>query len=93
MAREKICGIYQLKNKVNGKIYIGQSRDIYDRWTRHKNTAFYKNGKDYDILLYKAIRKYGWDNFEKTILETCTQEELDEKEQYYIEKFKSYDTN
>lgn len=93
MAREKICGIYQLKNRVNGKIYIGQSIDIYDRWTRHKNASFYKNGKDYNILLYRAIRKYGWDNFEKTILEICTQEDLDDKERYYIEKFKSYDTN
>ena len=92
MAKEKVCGIYQLKNKVNGKIYIGQSRDIYMRWTKHKNTAFNKNSKDYDVLLYKAIRKYGWDNFEKSIIETCSIEELDEKEKYYIEKYKSYDT-
>lgn len=28
---EKICGIYKITNKVNGKVYIGQSRDIKRR--------------------------------------------------------------
>lgn len=31
MAKDKICGIYYIKNKVNNKFYIGQSIDIYDR--------------------------------------------------------------
>ena len=28
---EKICGIYKVENKINHKIYIGQSKDIYSR--------------------------------------------------------------
>lgn len=35
MAKENICGVYKITNKVNGKIYIGSSKDIYKRWKHH----------------------------------------------------------
>lgn len=28
-------GIYKIQNKINGKIYIGQSKHIYQRWKEH----------------------------------------------------------
>ena len=31
-----VCGIYKIENIVNGKVYIGQSIDIYNRWQNHK---------------------------------------------------------
>ncbi len=34
---EKVCGIYCIENKVNGKKYVGQSIDIYKRWKQHRN--------------------------------------------------------
>lgn len=73
--------IYKIKNKINNKIYIGQS------------TKPINESKDYlgsGILIQKAIKKYGIINFEKTILCECkTRKDLNEKEIYYISKFKS----
>lgn len=37
--KEKICGIYMIQNKINGKIYIGQFKDIYKRWLSHINSS------------------------------------------------------
>ena len=32
----QVCGIYRIVNKLNGKSYIGQSRDIFERFKEHK---------------------------------------------------------
>jgi group I intron endonuclease len=57
-----IIGIYQIKNIINNKIYIGKSIDIEERWNNHK----YGN----NIVIHKSIKKYGIKNFEFSILET-----------------------
>ena len=57
MTKEKICGIYCIENKVNGKKYIGQSIDIYNRWKKHLQNA----NRGINTILYNAIRKYGKD--------------------------------
>lgn len=90
MAREKICGIYKIENLVNGKVYIGQSVDIYKRWTEHKCSCKNENGVEYNKILYKSFRKYGIDNFSFEILEECLEGELNEKEIYYISLYRSY---
>lgn len=82
---EKICGIYKITNKVNGKIYIGQSIDIIQRWNYHKSIP---NGGC--VKLYNAMRKYGIDNFIFEIEEICSQNDLDDKEIYYINKYNSH---
>ena len=89
MVKEKICGIYKITNLINGKIYIGQALDIYRRWGKHKGNAFNKNSREYDYPIYRAIRKYGLENFSFEIIEECSVEELDEKEIYYIKKYNS----
>lgn len=49
-----------LKNKKNGKIYVGQTiRSIEERFRKHKQ----KDSRC--VALYNAIKKHGWDNFEK----------------------------
>ena len=85
---EKICGIYKITNLVNGKVYIGQSQDIEHRWQEHRRNMYLE--KYQNIVLYKALKKYGIDNFSFTILEECALEELDDKEIQYIESFRSY---
>ena len=80
-----IFTIYMHKNKINNKIYIGQTcQSPQQRW---------KNGHGYKTCTYfnAAIQKYGWDNFEHIILEQkeMTKEEADQKEIFYI---KYYDT-
>lgn len=85
---EKIIGIYKITNKINGKIYIGQSKNIYKRWFSHKETR--KREKYKNVLLYKAMNKYGIENFDFEIIEICDEELLNEKEIFYIEKYGSF---
>ena len=90
---EKICGIYKITNTLNGKVYIGQSIDIKKRWANHKKDAFWTKGVDYNYPLYRAIRKYGIDNFIFEVIEECAAPSLNEKEIYYIALYKSTDNN
>lgn len=86
-----ICGIYKIANKVNDKCYIGQSIEIKRRWRQHKEIYVNPTAEGYDYPLYKAIRFYGLENFSFEVLEECQPEELNEKEIYWVEVFKSYD--
>ena len=85
-----MIGIYKITNKVNNNSYIGQSVNIEKRWERHKIS--YKNEFDhnYNNHLYRAMRKYGLENFTFEIIEICNQEELNNKERYYIEKYDTF---
>ena len=69
--------IYKVVNLLNGKSYIGQH-------TTHKEyDNYYGSGRD----LQKDFKIYGLNNFIKGIIEYCySQEELNEKEKYWIEK-------
>lgn len=90
MRKEKICGIYKITNKVNGKIYIGQSVNILDRWNHHKSCCNNEKCHEYNSPFYRALRKYGVDNFNFDIIEECPVEELDDKEIIYIQKYNSF---
>lgn len=83
--------IYKATNKINGKIYIGQTvRSFIERQTAHKRESFNKLHSSYNYPFHRAIRKYGFDNFEWEIIEKCPRELLNEKEIHYISVFKSY---
>jgi len=79
--------IYKITNKINGKIYIGQTtRSLNKRWKEHLyNTTNCSK-------LYKAIRKYGPDNFTIEEIDGAnSQSELNYKEWLLIHKFNSLD--
>lgn len=89
-AIKNVCGIYLIRNKINNKIYIGQSVNIYRRWTEHlrsgqPNKYSVKSLKDSNTPIHLAMQKYGINNFEISLLEKCKKELLDQKEQYWIE--------
>lgn len=69
MKRKVIAGIYQIKNLKNNKVYIGQSKNIYSRWTDHR--AHLNVGTHDNDYLQKSWNKYGESCFEFTILEEC----------------------
>ena len=85
-----MIGIYKVENLVNHKAYIGQSKYIEKRWNKHQNEPFNPNSHSYDYPLYRAIRKYGIENFSFEVLEECEISELNAKEIYYIEKFDTF---
>ena len=87
MGYRKICGIYCIKNLVTLKVYIGQSTSCKRRMTDHKY-MLRKNEHDNEYLQF-AWNKYGETNFEFSILETCEEQDLDDREIFYIRKFNS----
>lgn len=80
-----IIGIYKITNLINGKSYIGHSKHILQRWTQHRYDS-----KTKQLPLYRAIRKYGIENFKFEILEECKIENLSKLEDYYINKYNTY---
>lgn len=88
MSKEKISGIYCIENIIDGKKYIGQSKNIYNRWYQHKLEL--NHNKHGNIYLQNAWNKYGENNFKFYIIEKCSEDELNEKEIYYISYFDSH---
>lgn len=87
----KASGIYLVTNIINNKCYIGQAKNIYIRFNSHHIYDYLNpNNCCYNSKFYQALRKYGLDNFEISILELCEEKELDEKEKMYIEQFDSF---
>lgn len=77
--------IYIIKNKINDKVYIGQSINPAERWIKHVDKALHN--PNYQIIT-KAMNKYGIDNFWYEILEHQV-ENYDEREQYWIQQYNS----
>lgn len=78
--------IYKITNKINNKIYIGQTVNTPEkRWKRH-----IQDSKYLDTHFARAIKKYGSDNFIVEAIDTAsTKEELNQKEIYWINYYNS----
>ena len=76
--------LYEHRNKMNGKRYIGITNSTTKRW--------YGKGKHYDkcTCFWSAIQKYGWDNFEHNIImDGLTLEEANKLEVLFIAMFRT----
>lgn len=82
-----MIGIYCIKNKTNGKVYIGSSNNIERRFRRHKTELNTK--KHSNKYLERAYQKDGKENFDFTILELCSEENLINREISYIIEYES----
>lgn len=98
LARKVIAGIYKIRNKLNGKIYIGQSKDILRRfryyyWGATTNSVYAARYQS----ITEAIREYGYENFEFSIIASGPQyndpNTRTTSEMWYIKKYKSNDPN
>lgn len=84
-------GIYIIRNTVNGKVYIGQSRRISNREYCHFHAL--EKGTHYNKHLQRSYNTYGRDAFVFEVIEWCDVSELDEREKYYIQKYDSMNIN
>lgn len=86
----KNSGIYKITNKVNGKVYIGQTYDLYYRWNRHRSDL--DNNRHSNRHLQSSWNKYGKDNFKYEIIEKCGLDIIDDREIYWIRNYDSIKT-
>lgn len=87
----RICGIYKIQNKVNGKVYVGASRNIKARFRQHKSTL--RNNVHICKELQSEYNEYGEDKFFHEVLEVCDEELLNKREQFWTDKLKSNNAN
>lgn len=85
----KISGIYLIKNTVDGKVYVGKSKNIYERYMQYvrdfkKQAAYHMN-----TYLLRAMNKHGFENFEMTLLEECHICELSDRELFWMIELES----
>lgn len=93
-------GIYVIKNSINGKIYVGKSKNCYYRLHQHMTDIKIDN-RNYNENphLLNAVKKYGSDNFEYYLVEKFNIEDpnleklLAEKELYWMKELNSLDPN
>lgn len=85
----RIFYIYRCTNLVNGKTYIGYSQNWKARKSAHKGAALLRNE---NTKFYRAIRKWGWDNFiwEVVYVSKDAEHTLKEMEPYFINKYDTY---
>ncbi len=85
----KIASIYKATNKITKKSYIGFTLDFLSRKRIHKNSALNNDSKN--TIFYNSIKKYGFDNFEWTILYQSKDIEhtFHIMEDYFINEYKT----
>lgn len=83
----EFSGIYAIKNKINGYMYIGQSKNINIRWINHRSRL--NNNKHANQKLQNAWNEYGQDNFEFIVIEKCDQDIIDDREIFWIDYYNS----
>lgn len=86
---KEVSGIYAIINKENNKYYIGSSVNVKRRINEHKKHLKHQN--HVNPYLQNAYNKNGLKGFKIILLEECSEEKLEEKENYYINKYNSRD--
>lgn len=83
-------GIYRILNKVNNKVYIGQSIDVENRLKQYKSCL--NRGDHHNPHLQHSWDKYGEDVFEFGIITKCDESELDDLEISFIANYDSFNS-
>ena len=88
LGKQIVCGIYKITNTITGEQYIGQSKNIDDRWKAHCKCGLGIDASATNTL-YNNMQKYKVWNFTFELLEECPQKQLNEKEAFWIQSYQS----
>ena len=77
-------GIYSIRNKANGKLYVGSTVDFASRWANHRCQL--RKGDHDNSYLQRAWVKYGEDAFEFAVLMECPEGDLAVAEARFIQE-------
>lgn len=81
--------IYKITNKINGKSYIGQTiQNVKERFYQHCATKC--SQAILNMVIHKAINKYGKSNFTIEVIEEVESTNLNDRERYWIRYYDSY---
>lgn len=83
-------GIYKITNIENQMCYVGQAVNVADRWKQHIKRGLGAESPTRNKL-YPAMTQFGVENFTFELLEECTKDKLDEREDYWQEFFHAKD--
>lgn len=86
MSSNHICGVYVIEQIGTDRCYVGSSQAIHNRWYQHR--LYLRRGKHHSEFLQRAWDKHGKDAFEFRVLEKCEPNDLEAKEQQYIDALK-----
>ena len=86
--RKNVCGIYKITNLITGEHYIGQSKNIDERWKAHCKCGLGIEAPATNVL-YNSMQKDKVWNFTFEVLQECKPEELNEKEAFWIQSYQS----
>lgn len=82
-------GIYVIRNKANGKVYVGSSVNPKKRWREHRCNL--RQGKHHAPLLQRAWNFRGEDGFHFVVIENLSSKaEMRDREQYWMEELYAY---
>lgn len=81
-------GIYKIINLINGKVYIGESLDIYRRWDTHKEDL--NSNKHHSYKLQKDWNEYGQDNFKFEVISLLSDEIKRLSDEYILLIYEDY---
>ena len=81
-------GIYRWKNLITGETYIGSCQNIAKRFYLYFSIGSLKRGTAKNMLISRALLKYGYSNFSLEILEYCDSKVVLEREQYYLDNYR-----
>jgi hypothetical protein len=91
-----VAYIYSITNTVNSKPYVGKTQkpNPYDRWKQHLQLArsfnnLQENNSALSMPILRAISKYGADKFKFRVIEECSDDIVNERESYWIDKLDS----
>lgn len=89
----KVCGIYKIENLVDGKVYVGKSKNVRSRYRQYVRDQERQAGYHMNQYLLRAMNKHGVENFRMSIIEECDESVLSTRELHWMTTLDSLGDN